>query len=92
MNYYRIQTNRAAIKKLLAGFKSGLVPGEYLIAPRPLPRELFKYHVAFCRVSPGGRNEALVSGFSNHQAIDEQEFSSQVSATPHFWKVGSAGA
>ena len=88
--YMRIQTNRAKIKDILSRFTTCAVDGEAFIAPRPQPREFFKYYYGYGRVSLGSNNYKLLTRLSNHSVIEEEEYSARLAEIEFFWKASSA--
>ena len=91
MNHYRLQTNRASLVKLLSKFRISLSKGDYLVAPRPLPKQAAIHYIAYCRVVPGGINEQVVTGYNKWHEITEETFSDQVEKIAYSWKVGGNG-
>ena len=86
--FIRIQTNRAKLKKIISSFGRNAVANESLIAQRPLPKELFKYYVAFASVSEGSKNQKLLQSIKNHKIITNSEYDKEVAAIKYFWNAG----
>jgi hypothetical protein len=87
MKYFKVKTNRASIKKLLAEFQSSIEIGEYLISPRPLPRELPKFYYALVCVKPEGKNIGIVQKFKNCHEISRQDYENEKSSFKYFWSA-----
>lgn len=81
-----IQTNRAKIKDLLSNFSSQSVVGEFMVAPRPLPKENFKFYTAYAAVMCGSKNNKQFEKLKNHRFIEEIEFNKELSNIEYFWR------
>ena len=92
MQYFRIKTNRVSIKKLLIEFKSSIEVGEYMISPRPLPRELQKFYFALACVKPEGKNIGIVQKFKNCSEISRQDYENEKASFKYFWSVEAKNA
>ncbi len=86
MIYLRVQTNRAKLKEVLALFQRGVIEGERLIAPRPLPKTSFKYYIGFACVNDGSENEKILTAIKNHKRIDKSVFEAEVKDIDYFWE------
>jgi hypothetical protein len=86
VKYIFIQTNRAKIKHLLSSFSSKASNAELFIAPRPLPKESFKFYTAFARVNDESKNHLELIKLKNHRIISESEFNGEIQEIEYFWK------
>jgi hypothetical protein len=87
MKYFRIQTNRNSIKKLLSTFQSNIEYDEYLISPRPLPKEIFTLYTALVCVSPSGKNVQMIQKFKNHKEITVIDYEREKNLIKFFWSI-----
>ncbi len=92
MPYFRINTNRASIQKLLVEFKSNIEIGEYLISPRPLPKEFQKFYFALVCVMPEGKNIGIVQKFKNCKEISKQDYENEKASFKYFWSAEAKNA
>lgn len=86
--FIRIQTNRAKLKEILLSFGRNAAASEVFIAPRPLPKERFKFYIAFASVEDNSRNHRLLETLKNHKIITKTDFDSEVSTIEYYWKSG----
>ncbi len=86
MIYLRIQTNRAKIKEIIGQFSKGAIDGEVFIAPRPLPKENFKFYIGFGVVCSGSKNHELLCRVKNHLILSEEEYLALVKDIEFSWK------
>ena len=87
MIYLKIQTNRMLLKKLLEQFPVALQKGEILIAPRPLPKRVFKYYCAIARVEAEGSNYFMLQKVKNCTLLSEAEFEEERKTIQYCWSV-----
>lgn len=87
MVYIKIQTNRVKIKEVIREFSVGISAGEVFIAPRPLPRENFKFYIGYGCVCDGSKNHQLLMKVKNHSILEEKEYLKQVEEIAYSWKV-----
>ena len=87
MIYLKLQTNRAKIKEIIREFSVDISPGEFFIAPRPLPKENFKFYIGFGRVDEGSKNHKMLMSIKNHSLLNESEYDEQVEKIVYSWKV-----
>lgn len=87
MRYFRIQTNRVSIKRLLYQFKNKLNDGEYFVAPRPLPRQVFTYYYALACVRQNSENMDMVRNYKNCVEISKQDFEELNTSLTYKWSV-----
>ncbi len=86
--FIRIQTNRAKLREVITLFGNHAQPTEYLIAPRPLPKENFKFYVAYASVIEGKSNNKLLESIKNNKAMSKSEFDREVNAIKYSWVAG----
>lgn len=77
--FIRIQTNRAKLKEVIAIFGGNARSTEILIAPRSLPKERFKFYVAYASV---------VQGSKNNKEMTKSEFDHEINAIKYSWVAG----
>jgi hypothetical protein len=87
MIYLKIQTNRAKLKEIIGQFSVGITDEETFIAPRPLPRENFKFYVGYACVYDSSKNHKLLSNLKNHSIMDEQSYISTIAEIEYSWRV-----
>jgi hypothetical protein len=87
MVYVRVQTNRMLIKKLIEEFSVEILKGEMLIAPRPLPKRVFKYYYAIARVEAESPNYFLMHRIKNCSILSEAEFEEERNSIQYCWSV-----
>jgi hypothetical protein len=87
MRYFRIQTNRISIKKLLINFRSNIDANEALISPRPPQGQSTTFYYAIICVNPEGKNIHVVKKFKNCKEMTIQEYESEKASIKHFWSV-----
>jgi len=87
MKYFRVQTNRASIKKLLSEFQLSIESDEYIISPRPLPREVSEFYYALACVKPDGKNIGIVQKFKNCKEITMQDYEREKASIRFFWSA-----
>lgn len=87
MVYVKVQTNRMLIKKLIEEFPLAIQEGEMLIAPRPLPKRVFKYYYAIARVDAESPNYFLMQRIKNCSILSEAEFEEERSSIQYCWSV-----
>ena len=87
MRYFRIQTNRNLIKKLLIDFQSNIDGNETLISPRPLQGQSVAFYYAIVCVKPDGKNICIAQKFKNCKEITLQEYESDKASIKHFWST-----
>lgn len=87
MVYVRVQTNRMLIKKLIEEFPAAILKGEMLIAPRPLPKRVFKYYYAIARVEAESPNYFLMHRIKNCSTLTEAEFEEERNSIQYCWSV-----
>ena len=87
MKYYRVQTNRMTLSKIISEFRRNITKGESLVAPRPLPKTIFAFYFALCAVAHGGVNEKLVRRFKNSSELSASEYEEQLSLIEFSWTV-----
>ena len=85
--YMRVQTNRTKIREVIDLFSRNVIEGEAFIAPRPLPRENFKFYIGFGKIYSDSKNFELLSKIKNHSAISEEEYLSEVSEIEFSWQA-----
>lgn len=90
MIYMKIQTNRAKIKDLLSQFSVNHASNEKFIAPRPLPRENFKFYIGYTQVKENSKNHQLLKKVKNHSLLDEVEYQSLVNDIEYSWQSPKA--
>lgn len=86
--FIRIQTNRAKLKEVITIFGGNTQPTEILIAPRPLPRERFKYYVAYVSVVEGSKNNKLLESIKNNKEMSKPEYDHEINAIKYSWVAG----
>lgn len=84
MRYFRVQSNRDSIKKLLSTFRTSIETDEHLVSPRPLQGETFTYYFALVCVKPEGQNIVLVKKFKNCKEITLQDYESEKASIKYF--------
>lgn len=93
MNFYKIRTSRASLRKLIASFKANLGYREFLVAPRPKQGALGStFYFAYCGVRASGANEATVKRFNNCIAMSREECDNETSQIRHSWTVGACSS
>lgn len=90
MIYMKIQTNRAKIKDLLSQFSVNHSSNERFIAPRPLPRENFKFYIGYAQVNENSKNHQLLKKVKNHSLLDEVNYQSLVNDIEYSWQSPKA--
>jgi len=85
MKYFRVQTNRVSIKKILLRFQTISEKEEFVIAPRPLPHTILKFYYALLCVKPQGGNIRYIQKFKNCKEISRQEFEREKADIKYFW-------
>lgn len=88
MIFVRIQTNRAKLKNMLDKFSSAHMGKEFFVAPRPLPKQTFKYYVGYAYVEEGSRADLCLQSVKNYSSLSEDEFLDNLKATEYFWFSG----
>ncbi len=86
--FIRIQTNRAKLREVIALFDGYSQASEYLVAPRPLPKERFTFYVAYASVNNESKNNKLLETIKNHKEITELEFNNTVIKIKYSWVAG----
>ena len=86
--FIRIQTNRAKLREVITLFGNYAQPTEFLIAPRPLPKENFKFYVAYASVINGAKNNKLLESIKNNKSMTKSEFNKEVNAIKYSWVAG----
>lgn len=89
MKFVRVQTNRAKLKEVISSFSVNLSDGESLVAPRPLPKERFKYYIAFAIVNENMKNDLLLKSIKNYKTLSEEDYHNEVKKIPYSWSVGN---
>lgn len=92
MIYIRVQTSRMKLKSIINQFSTQAVADETFIAPRPLPREMFKFYIGFGKVFSDSENYKLLSKMKNHSEISKDEYLDTVNEIEFFWKAPKGGA
>ena len=87
MVYLKIQTNRAKLKEIIGKFPGGACNGEIFIAPRPLPKEIFKFYVGYACVQDRSTNHQLLTKLKNHSLMDRQSYTSVIAGIKYSWCV-----
>lgn len=87
VNFYKIQTNRVTLTKLICEFGANLEANECLISPRPLPRKTMQFYYALVSVRPNGKNINLIKKFKNCKEIGQQAFEAEKESIKFFWIV-----
>lgn len=87
MIYLKIQTNRAKIKEIIGQFSIDLSDGEVFVAPRPQPRENFKFYFGYACVLDGSKNNQSLLKIKNHTILDEQSYASRIKEIEYSWRV-----
>lgn len=87
MLYLKIQTNRAKIKEIIGQFSLDLSDGEVFIAPRPQPREKFRFYVGYACVFDGSKNLQNLLKIKNHTILDEQSYEAHIKEIEYLWRV-----
>jgi len=87
MRYFRVQTNRVSIKKLIPAFRSSIESEECLVSPRPLPGEIIRIYYALACVKPEGKNIGIIQKFKNCKEITIQDYESEKALIKYFWLV-----
>lgn len=90
MVYIKIQTNRAKLKNLLAQFSVNCSSNERFIAPRPLPRENFKFYVGYAQVNENSKNYHLLKKVKNHSLLGEDIYQSLINDIEYSWQSPKA--
>lgn len=90
MIYIKIQTNRAKIKDLLTKFSVNYSSNEKFIAPRPLPRENFKFYVGYAQVNENSKNHQMLAKVKNHSLLDEEIYQCQINDIEYSWQSPKA--
>ena len=85
MRYFRVQTNRASIKKLLTSFQSCIEIDEHLVSPRPLPGEVFAFYFALACVKHDGKNIGIVKKFKHCKEITIQDYEDEKASIKFAW-------
>lgn len=88
MKYFKIQTNRVKLKSIVADFGRARLTDECFFAPRPLPKQMFKFYIAFGCVCRGSKADQIVFSVKNSQEISELDFLSIVSESKYYWFAG----
>jgi len=89
--FIRIQTNRAKLLEVISLFDRNAVKTEILIAPRPLPKQRFRFYVAFANVIENSENHNLLQAIKNHKQITNTVFDKETSAIKYYWEAGELG-
>lgn len=87
MIYLKIQTNRMLLKKLLEQFPVAIQKGEIPIAPRPLPKTVFKYYYAVAGVEAEGSNYFMLQKVRNCTLLSKAEFEEERKTIKCCWSV-----
>ena len=87
MLYLKIQTNRAKIKEIIGQFYLDYSDGEVFIAPRPKPREYFKFYFGYACVFDGSKNNQALLKIKNHTILDEQSYEDYIKEIEYLWRV-----
>ena len=75
------------IKQLLSSFSKNASNAELFIAPRPLPKQNFKFYTAFARVNDKSKNHLDLIKLKKHRIISESEFNTEIKEFEYFWKT-----
>jgi hypothetical protein len=75
------------IKKLIEAFPIAIRNGEMLIAPRPLPKRVFKYYYAIARVEAESPNYFLMQTVKSCSLLSEAEFEEERNSIQYCWYV-----
>lgn len=84
----RIQTNREKLKNILYKFSSAHIGKEFFVAPRPLPKQTFKYYVGYAYVEEGYRADSCLHSVKNYSSLSEDEFLDNLISIEYFWFSG----
>ena len=87
MLHFRLQTNRVKLVEVISTFGKQSINSEILIAPRPLPKTIFKFYVAFVTVEENGHNHSLVTSIKNHKEISKSDFEKEIGDIEHYWQA-----
>lgn len=85
--FIRIQTNRVKLVQVISDFKKNAIETELLIAPRPLPKERFKYYIGFANVISDSKNHKLLESIKNHKYINNDEFNKEIDSIKYYWSA-----
>lgn len=85
MKYFRIQTSRVSIGKLISAFQLNIENDEYLVSPRPLPGITINFYFALACVKPEGININIVKKFKNCKEITIQDYENEKASIKHCW-------
>ena len=86
--FVKIQTNRAKLRQIIDIFGAQVKGNEFLIAPRPLPKQNFKFYIAFAYVLDGSVNDQLLRTIKNHKIISKERFYEETGKIQYSWNVG----
>ena len=92
MNLVKIQTNRAKLKSIISEFNYAHKQFEYFIAPRSLPKQIFKFYVAFACVIKDSKADLILRSIKNRREITGQEFMHNLVEIEYYWFAGDKEA
>lgn len=87
MVYLKIQTNRAKLKEIIGRFPGEAFDGEVFIAPRPLPKKVFKFYVGYACVHDRSKNHQLLTKLKNHTLMNKETYASAIAEVEYSWRV-----
>ena len=87
MVYFRIQTNRMLLKKTLELFSYKAIEGELFIAPRPIPRTVFKYYYGLARVVRDSECCSFLLKIKNNQILEEDDIELMKNTIKYCWSA-----
>ncbi|WP_123637674.1 hypothetical protein [Marinimicrobium koreense] len=73
---------------MLDKFSSMHIEKEFFFAPRPLPKQTFKYYVGYAYVEEGSKADSCLQSVKNYSSLSEDEFLDNLKATEYFWLSG----
>lgn len=92
MKFFKIQTNRVKLKKIIGEFTIAHTQGEFFVSPRPLPKQTFKYYVAFACVIDNSKADLSLQSVKNHSPLSGHEFIANLKNTEYYWFAGDREA